>query len=196
MRLFVGIPLSSEASIALEAVCRRLHSGGDGLRWTHRDSWHVTLQFLGATREDAYECVVSRLAEVRSTGVAIRIQAPGVFEHAGIFFAGVSPAPELVKLRRRVEEATGPCGFLPEDRPYQPHITLARSKGVQGRRSMQRLRESLSDSSTASAVFSGVEFVAEEFLLYESFTRPEGSRYEVRRRYVLERNSSVYKDPR
>jgi 2'-5' RNA ligase len=53
----------------------------------------------------------------------------GFFDRAGIFFAGVSLTPELeANFRRASPLRLRQCGFIPETRPYHPHITLARTK--------------------------------------------------------------------
>src|ERR1700761_1842034 len=126
MRLFVGIPLSPVLIEELSAVSLRLQSKGDDLRWTASESWHITLQFLGNTAE--YACIVARLRELRAATIAVQMEGLGSFERAGVFFAGVALTEELVALQRSVTTATGGCGFVPETRPYHPHITLARSK--------------------------------------------------------------------
>ena len=101
----------------------------DGLRWSMPESWHITLQFLGSTGETQYECVVARLRALHAAPVPIELDELGFFDRAGIFFAGVAFTPELLARQQQVRAATIPCGFTPEERPYHPHITLARSKG-------------------------------------------------------------------
>jgi RNA 2',3'-cyclic 3'-phosphodiesterase len=176
MRLFVGIPLAPAVIEELSAVSIRLQSDADGLRWSAQESWHITLQFLGNTPQ--HECIVSRLRELRSPAVPILLEGLGFFERAGVFFAGVNLTPELEALQQRVTAATGFCGFIPETRPYHPHITLARSKGKGGR----GLRE-LKSKIHREPKFSG--FVADAFVLYESVPGPGGSRYEIRDRFHL-----------
>lgn len=188
MRLFVGIPLPPSAAEALDTACRRLRPRLDGLRWAGRDSWHITIQFLGASSTEAFECVASSLSEVQFRAVPVRLEALGIFDRAGIFLIGVKLLPELAELQRLVLLATGRCGFVAEARNYQPHITLARAKGSGGRQSLRRLRREIIADAPAARALSTVEFTANEFLLYESFTSPEGSRYEVRRRFPF----SVY----
>ncbi len=102
----------------------------------------------------------------------------GFFERAGIFFAGVGLTPELLVLQQRVTAATGLCGFIPETRPYHPHVTLARSKG-KGRHRAPRTESRIHRQPGFTS------FVAEEFVLYESLTRPTGSQYEIRERFEL-----------
>jgi 2'-5' RNA ligase len=129
MRLFIGIPLAAAVIDELKAATSRLHSSADGLRWTAPESWHITLQFLGNTDPEQYTCLVPRLRALHSPPVSISLEALGCFDRAGILFAGVRLTPELLLLQERVTTATQPCGFAPESRPYQPHITLARAKG-------------------------------------------------------------------
>jgi RNA 2',3'-cyclic 3'-phosphodiesterase len=180
MRLFVGIPLAAPALEEVTAISVRLQSAADGLRWSAPESWHITLQFLGNVTQEQYDCIVPRLRELRLGAISIELEGTGFFDHAGIFFAGVRVTPELLVLQQSVTAATGHCGFTPETRPYHPHITLAREKG---RRKTHGLRE-LKSKVRREPRFS--RFTAAEFLLYESFTRPTGSHYEIRERFPLE----------
>ena len=176
MRLFVGIPLAPTVIEELSAVSMRLQSSGDGLRWSASQSWHITLQFLGNTSE--YNCIVARLRNLRSPSVPIQLEGLGFFASAGIFYAGVGLTPELEALQQRVTAATGSCGFVPETRPYHPHITLARSKS-KGAHALRELKSKIHREPR----FTG--FVAETFVLYESVPGPGGSHYDIRERFVL-----------
>jgi 2'-5' RNA ligase len=177
MRLFIGIPLAAAVVEELAAVADRLKSPSDGLRWSAPARWHITLQFLGKTSTEQYACLVPALRQVRFSMFAIQLEKPGFFDRAGIFFAGVGLSPSLVRLQELVVRGTRPCGFVPEDRPYHPHITLARAKG--GRSALTALKPRIGDVTPFSA------FAAQEFLLYESFPGRGGSRYEVRERFSM-----------
>ncbi len=152
----------------------------DGLRWSTPESWHITLQFLGNTSETQYECVVARLRELQVAPVPIELDELGFFDRAGIFFVGVALTPELLALQKKVTASTIPCGFVPEDRPYRPHITLARSKGRRNAVGLEELKAKVRRPPKFD------HFMAEEFLLYESFTWPTGSQYEARERFRLD----------
>ncbi|MGA9985239.1 MAG: hypothetical protein WBP95_17310, partial [Acidobacteriaceae bacterium] len=65
---------------------------------------------------------------------------------------------------------------------YNPHITLARTRGRNGSRALGPLKKEVE----RSKVGLDTRFTADEFLLYESFPGPEGSRYEVKARFGLE----------
>ena len=180
MRLFVGMPLPEKLSAEIARLSTRLRRAGDGLRWTAPESWHITLQVLGNATDSQFECVKQQLDGVRSSAIPIRLGNLGVFERAGVFLIEIEPSPELVALARKVVESTQPCGFTPEDRPYRPHITLARAK-PETRRQLRDLKAQTQSTPHLSA------FKADEFLLYESHLGPGGAKYEVRARFLLTR---------
>jgi 2'-5' RNA ligase len=179
MRLFVGIPLASDAVEALEALSRSLRATGDHLRWSSPDTWHVTLQFLGETSVEKYGCVVTRLAEIRSPAVPVWLSGTGVFERAGVFWAGVNVSPELRLLEKQVVGATSACGFASEDRPYHPHVTLARAKGDDRGHALRKLQGRVKQDVAFPP------FTARAFVLYESFLGAGGPRHQVRERFPL-----------
>jgi len=178
MRLFVGIPLAAAVIGELAAISERLRRNGDGLRWTAAESWHITLQFLGEASRERYECVVARLRELRLRPVPVELEDLDFFDRAGVLYAGVGVSPELILLQKSVAAATALCGFVSEARAYQPHITLARSKGQ--RRGLREVKGRVHHQPRFTS------FIAGEFLLYESFLGGGDSRYEVRERFLLD----------
>ena len=172
MRLFIGIPLAPGVVEELATLTERLKSPSDGLRWSAPAGWHITLQFLGKTSAEQYARLVPALRRVPFSPFAIQLESPGFFDRAGVFFAGVQLSAELTRLQELVVAATRPCGFVAEERPYHPHITLARTKGA--RSALTELKRRIGGVKP----FSG--FTAREILLYESFLGPGGSRYEIR----------------
>jgi 2'-5' RNA ligase len=179
MRLFIGIPLSPTVIDELTKLTARLHTKDDSLRWSPPETWHITLQFLGSTDQQQYNCLVQRLREISLPHVPIRLEATGTFDRAGIFFADVKLAPALLVLQQSIIAATTPCGFVPESRPYQPHITLARAKDKDATETLRALKSRLDRDPKFTP------FMADEFVLYESFTAPTGAHYEIRERFPL-----------
>ena len=177
MRLFVGIPMDAAVVAELVALQQRLRGRDDGLRWTAPETWHVTLQFLGNSTTEQLECLKTRLGAIEARQVSIQLEQPGVFERVGVFHVGVHPGPGLLQLQQAVTAATMQCGFVPEDRTFRPHITLARAKGRS--HALTDLRSRMSSARQFHA------FTAKRFLLYESFLGPGGSRYEVRDEFKL-----------
>jgi len=177
MRLFIGIALSPAVIAELATLTAHLQSKADSLRWTGPESWHVTLQFLGSTSQEKFACLLARLGELRFPPVSVRIEEVGIFDRAGVFFAGVTLTPELVSLKQRITAAISFCGFVPETRPFRPHITLARAKGEGRVHALRTLGAHIQPRPTFT------RFMAKEFLLYESQLSAAGSRYVIRARF-------------
>jgi len=174
MRLFLAIPLDEAVIAELTRLTARLRPSAPALRWSRPESWHITLQFLGNATPAQYDCLLARLAQLRSPPVPIRLTELGVFERAGIFYAGVALSPPLLALQERVLATTAPCGFEPESRLFHPHITLARSKPparATRLHSLIRVQPQFPP------------FTAVEFLLYESHLSSSGSNYSIRHRF-------------
>lgn len=181
MRLFIAIALTGEAAAAVDRLVENLARHSADLRWSRPEDRHVTLQFLGKAAPEQAACVSEALAAVRSPQFPVRIADLGFFMRAGVFWAGVEAGAQLIALQRQVTEATRRCGFREEERPYRPHITLARRRGRSGGEALSVLEKSVERGKIRVAE----EFLTREFALYESFPEQEGSRYEVRARFSL-----------
>lgn len=179
MRLFIAISLVPEVMDTLERLSRSLRSAGDNLRWTSPETWHITLQFLGEIPDETYACLVEHLRQIKSGPVTIRLHGTGFFNRAGVFFAGVDVSPELRNLERLVVAATSACGVAAEDRPYHPHVTLARAKGDDRSRALRSLKHRVPENVPFPS------FIAREFLLVQSFLGSAGARHEIRERFPL-----------
>jgi 2'-5' RNA ligase len=177
MRLFIGIALSPAVVAELATLTARLQSNADSLRWTGPESWHITLQFVGSASQEEFDCLLARLGELRFPSVPVLMEELGFFDRSGVLFAGVTLTPELVSLQQRVSETISLCGFVPEARPFRPHITLARAKGEARVHALRSLGARIPPRPTFT------RFIAKELLLYESYLSPAGSRYAIRARF-------------
>lgn len=129
MRLFVGIPMDARVAEQLAGVRARTERPQDGLRWSAPESWHITLQFLGAASAAQFDYVVAGLGEIRAQRVPVKLEGLGFFDRAGVFFADVRVSPELEALQKSVTAATSACGFVAEDRA----VSSAHNAGAQSR---------------------------------------------------------------
>jgi 2'-5' RNA ligase len=180
MRLFVGLAVDERVKETLERLMLRLRAKDDGLRWSTPDQWHVTLVFLGEVDDEARARLVRELGEVRQSALTLRMEKVGVFERSGILHAEVEVSAELLRLHEAVAAAVRRVGLEVEERPYRAHITLARARNRDGRKTIAQLQRSAEQQRLS------VNWKAAEFLLYESQLSPRGSRYVVRERFGLE----------
>ena len=182
MRLFLGIPLPSSVAAELSRISLRYQSPGDNLRWYPPESWHITLQFLGSVTPEQHAGIVPAMRALHHPPIPVTLGALDFFDRAGVFFAQVALTPELLSLHQHITAANAPFEFVPDTRPYHPHITLARTKGRSASRSLRALQTQLQ----AHPYRLAASFTASEFVLYESIATPSGSRYEIRDYFNLD----------
>jgi 2'-5' RNA ligase len=111
--------------------------------------------------------------------MSLQIDGLGVFERVGILHAKVEVTPELLALYEAAAAAAKRVGLEVEDRPYRAHVTLARSRNREGRKTIERLQGSSAQQRLSE------RWEAAEFLLYESKLSPKGSTYVVQERFPL-----------
>ncbi|WP_334073601.1 MULTISPECIES: RNA 2',3'-cyclic phosphodiesterase [Paenibacillus] len=138
-RIFVAIPLPVPIKEALSAWCGDYKNRLAFSKWVYPEDYHITVQFLGDTPPDRIEKIRDGLSEAaagirpfslefRNCGHFGRPSAPRVL------WAGVEGDLEpLRELQNRVVVANKQLGYIPEDRSYNPHITLARKYKEGGR---------------------------------------------------------------
>lgn len=131
-RLFIAVRLPEPLRTALGEDCARLSRELEFAKWVHPEDYHITLQFLGDTGRERIPALIDALkaAAAEASPFKLELSRAGTFGTAKaprVLWAGVAgDRTALEALHRRVVAATGPLGFVPENRPYSPHITLAR----------------------------------------------------------------------
>ena len=124
-RLFFALWPGDPQRIALDRVRRALprHRG----RETDPADYHVTLSFLGPADAERRACAEAAAASVRAAPFLLSLDHVGCFPRARILWCGAHERPgPLLDLVAGLNGALLTCGFEPERRPFQPHVTLAR----------------------------------------------------------------------
>lgn len=150
-----------------------------GARWTTRDQWHITLQFLG-TRVDLDEAAAA-LATVRGTAESVRLGGIGGFpseRRATVVWIGaVEGGAAVGALAAAVGEAMTSVVGEGEAREYHPHLTLARAG---------RAADLRAAAAKTSGTAIGPRWMADRLVLFESVTAPTGARYRAHADVALE----------
>lgn len=134
MRLFIGVWLSPEQREEVAVFIRRLSPESPDWKWTSPANLHFTLRFLGEVDRAAVGPLRLRLQEEarRMRHFTMRLGTAGFFPPAGpprVFWFGLAEgAAELTGLAARVENACRERSFGPADKPFKPHLTVARAK--------------------------------------------------------------------
>ncbi|MFD8274099.1 RNA 2',3'-cyclic phosphodiesterase [Streptomyces flaveolus] len=134
MRLFAAVlpPEDVVAGLAAEVAALRRLPGADGLRWTGRPGWHLTLAFYGEVDDDVVPGLSARLERVahRTAPFELALRGGGQFGHGRALWVGAEGGlPALRLLAGRAESAARKAGVpMGEHRRYKAHLTLARSR--------------------------------------------------------------------
>lgn len=137
MRLFVAI--TPPRSVLLEvraAVDSLVRSNGipelGQLRWTRPDTWHITLSFYGEVDPEKLPDLSERLSRVaaRTTPIELSLAGAGRFGPRVVWFGVQGQSDRLGRLAEAAGAAARRCHIRIEERPYRPHLTLARVNGV------------------------------------------------------------------
>lgn len=142
----------------------------NGLRWTTREQWHVTLRFLGAVSD--LGPVRAALAGVKDTAPAAAVVGPAV----GRFGRRILhlPVAGLDAIAARVVDATSHLGSPPDERPFRGHLTLARMGN----------RADLDLGALVGTPFEA-RWDVDELCLFASHLSSAGARYQMLDRFSL-----------
>ena len=151
--------------------------------WPRADNLHLTLKFLGEIAKERVEAL-SNAAESAAQSVQpfnLTIEGAGAFPPRGfprVLWLGINDnSGGLVRLQSNLEEECAAAGFAREERPFHPHLTLARIRAPQGARELA--------SSHQEKGFAAIEFPVTELVVMRSELGAGGSRYTEISRHEL-----------
>jgi len=174
MRAFIAIELPESIRKALVSQQARFRAVCPEARWTRPEGIHLTLKFLGqisGQQEAQVKNALSRMGPFEK--FTVRVQGFGFFPDAKrprVFWAGLDAPPALAQLAAQVESALAPLGFAPENRPFKPHLTLARFKVPRPQPKLEALLAVQNQPLLGT-------FEVSEFFLWESRLLPGGAEY-------------------
>jgi RNA 2',3'-cyclic 3'-phosphodiesterase len=130
VRLFYAVALPDDVHHALS----RMQSDDPNYRWVDTAQAHLTLAFLGEQPETSLPELerIGAAAASASRHAALRLGEPGSFGPRNtprVLWIGLAgDLAALTTLQRRLTDGLRTAEFPVEDRPFAPHITLARRR--------------------------------------------------------------------
>ncbi|MBN1613229.1 MAG: RNA 2',3'-cyclic phosphodiesterase [Deltaproteobacteria bacterium] len=146
------------------------------IRWVKPESIHLTLKFFGDIREGdiANISAVAGKAAASAGPFDFALGGAGVFpdmKRPRIVWLGMTgETARLAAFQKELERALQEIGFPREERPFRPHLTLARVKSPQG---LTGLAEAFKKVETDTAQ----KFTVSAFNLFKSDLTPQGAIY-------------------
>ena len=179
IRAFIAVELPDIAKNALSQIQDRLKAGRHPyIKWVSPEGIHLTLKFLG----NIDSCKATPVAEAITQAargippLRLELGETGAFPNARrprvIWVAVKGDVEMLATLQKRIDQLLVPLNFIPEARPFSPHLTLGRLKDMASPDERQRIGESL-----AAVKPVPVPFQASEVSLMRSVLTPSGAIY-------------------
>jgi 2'-5' RNA ligase len=174
VRLFVALEIPSAVRENLAALLKSLRTVSPQTRWMRPENLHITLKFMGEVPETKLAAIRNALADARSEQpVTLDFRGLGFFpneNHPRVFWAGIEASPNLKTLAADIERAMEKLGIPREQRPFSPHLTLARFEpsGLP-----ERLRSAIQENRAHEFG----SFRANQYQLIESKLKPSGAEY-------------------
>jgi RNA 2',3'-cyclic 3'-phosphodiesterase len=181
MRAFVALNLAAAETARLHAALEPLRGHGWPVRWARAAGLHLTLRFLG----DIEGAEVSRIDETlrgvaeKHGPVELELGGFGAFpsvRRATVLWVGIAPDAALMALQRDADLALSRLGYGREQKPFRPHITVARLQGGARPLDIERVTAAFDYSS---------RITVDTMDLMRSHTDPNGARYEPLLRVAL-----------
>lgn len=178
LRTFLAIDLPSSLQSSIERHIRMVKRELPGLSWSKPENLHINLKFFGDTTERQID-QIRRAVEPAISQVSpfvVGLKGFGVFpddRSPRVLWIGLDGALDhLSTLAGYVGQAVVPLGFPQENRPFRPHLTVARVK--KDHRAVSRTLHTLG---AFTAPFLGESLFVERVTLFKSELRPGGAVY-------------------
>ena len=123
-RLFTGLEIPADVTFDLDLM----KGGIIGGRWIDRESFHITLRFIGDIDEGLAREIAYELDGVEARPFSLRLKGIDVFggNKPHTLYAGVEDCADLPRLQSIHERICQVLGLDAEPRKFKPHVTLAR----------------------------------------------------------------------
>jgi 2'-5' RNA ligase len=174
--VFVAVPLPIELKTQLAALQGKFRPLSLEAAWVREAGFHLTLKFLGEADASQIGPIASCMTATaqRYHPFSVTLCGVGVFPHESsprVLWVGIEDETGCLRqLQQTLESELARIGYLPDDRPFAPHLTLARLKRVSSR------SEFLAVLTThRQAVFGQLN--VDHLELMESQLHPSGARY-------------------
>jgi RNA 2',3'-cyclic 3'-phosphodiesterase len=183
IRAFIALRMGAEIERAIAEFVGSVRKLRSGVRWVRTDNLHVTLRFLGdGVDRDLLPTLDEGLGRIAGTTPPFVLHALGVgafpdFERPRVVWIGLD-GEQLIHLAQKVESEVVRTGFVPEGRPYAPHLTIGRVRDLRGWLPIRSALKELLRHDFGAILIS-------ELILYRSILGGEASRYQAIGRYQL-----------
>ena len=127
MRLFIAAEFDEQSKQKIWEIASKLEEKCIKGSFSRKGNFHLTLAFLGETEKNKVGAIMEILETIPAQPMALECTGLGRFRRNGdIYWIGTRPYPPIQKIHEKIQKDLENVGFSLEQRPFIPHITLAR----------------------------------------------------------------------
>jgi len=177
IRAFISIELPEPVRLLLQEEVFLLRKAGGRASWVRAEHMHLTLRFLDEITEEQKSALSECLRNVctNSTALKLAVEGLGAFPNLrkpDVIWAGVRLVEgNLTALQQGIEQAAETVGLHPDNKPFHPHVTLAR---IRDRRVSEALVQAVRERAEGPPPVFGDEFRVGTVALFRSELKPDG----------------------
>jgi 2'-5' RNA ligase len=181
VRVFAALPLPSGVVSSLEEALAPARRVSSGLRWVSAGGFHVTLHFFGEVGEPGVAALqrVFDDPDLRMPAIPLRLGKIGQFPSRGnprVLWVGFEQGVEVMRSYwDLLEKKISPLGWVPDERGFSPHVTVARAGKAGG------------SGENLNVEIPPIDFSIEECVLFQSILGHAGAQYLALKRISLKR---------
>ena len=174
-RTFIAVKIEpGEALVNVLNECRQ-ELAGERISWVQPQNIHITLKFLGDTREGQIQPISGTIRKVAGEhrSFDLKFRNLGVFRNLRnprVLWVGIERNPVMEEIKHDLDQHLADFGYEPENREFRPHLTLGRIKFLKDLTGLEHLILRYSDQEFQ---VSGIR----EIIYYESILKPYGPEY-------------------
>ncbi|MEJ2141007.1 MAG: RNA 2',3'-cyclic phosphodiesterase [Gammaproteobacteria bacterium] len=168
-RLFFALWPGQHARDAMFKTAKALTKQTAG-RLVSFENLHLTLAFVGSVTEQQQQCMEQAASQVTVQRFTLELSQLGFWPKPRVAWIGATEMPDaLLQLASSLNANLSACGYEPDKRPFQAHITLLR-----------KAQRHPKDTQTGE-----IHWPVDCFVLVESITHAEGVEYRVIKEWPL-----------
>ena len=174
-RIFIAVKI--KPNDVFTDIISSLKAGlsNENIRWTRKGNIHITLAFLGDTDEEKITTISMMLKKIcgGSGKFELNIKGLGIFKNLSnprVIWSGIESPEEFPWLHNQIMTGLRNSGFIIEERPFKPHLTIGRIKYIKDKTLLNTLIERYQNKEIQRIEIN-------EVILYESIILPSGPVY-------------------